>query len=264
MPYKLEGTWQPADYAPDEICFLKSYQKRRALERWLSSRSPEDKERYRLEKEREDREITDRNSSREGREMNEKMNMEERIRSCERARGDIERKRGTPWDKERKDLDEAMQNWIREEESEEAKKVENERQWNRNLRSATRFRGAKSSEKIQASMKSEQETRREVYEEERIRRKGERIAKFEVMAKAEADRWTEELSLANAASGHPFDETSESRLGLVHRDCCMPQTYTSTSRHNQCADCRDDEEIARIQLQERREMERRRLMIMLD
>ncbi|TGO52456.1 hypothetical protein BCON_0141g00290 [Botryotinia convoluta] len=78
------------------------------------------------------------------------------------------------------------------------------------------------------------------------------------MAKAEADRWTEESGLANAARGYPYDETFEGRFGLVHRYGCMPQTYTSTFRHNQCADCMDDEDIARIQLQERREIERRR------
>ncbi|TGO52455.1 hypothetical protein BCON_0141g00280 [Botryotinia convoluta] len=56
MPYKLEGTWQPADYAPDETYFLTSYQKRRNLRRWLSSRISEDTERYKLEKRQEDRE----------------------------------------------------------------------------------------------------------------------------------------------------------------------------------------------------------------
>ncbi|TGO67856.1 hypothetical protein BOTNAR_0034g00150 [Botryotinia narcissicola] len=56
MPYKLTGTWQPADYAPDEAPLLTISQQRRKLGRWLSSRTPEDKERYRLEKKQENRE----------------------------------------------------------------------------------------------------------------------------------------------------------------------------------------------------------------
>ncbi|TGO88906.1 hypothetical protein BPOR_0135g00120 [Botrytis porri] len=189
--------------------------------------------------------------------MNENRHRENRVRSRESARGRIERKRGTPWDKERKDFDEAIRTWIREE-LEKTQEVENEKQWNRNLRSATCFRGSRSSETIQAHMKLEQEAEREVNEEERTRRNEARIAKFEAMAKAEADLWIEELDLANAATGYPDDETSEGGLGFVHRYGCMPQTYTSTSRYQLCADCRDDEDMARIELQERWERERRR------
>ncbi|KAF7911920.1 hypothetical protein EAE99_010928 [Botrytis elliptica] len=248
MPYNLgEGIWQPADYAPDKKCLLTSSQKRRNLGKWLSSRTPKDKERYRLEKKQEDCERTELETLRGEGEKNRK----NRARSRESAREKIERKRGMPWDRERKDLDEAIRTWIREEELEKEQEVENEKQWNRNLRFATCFRGDKSSEKIQAYMKLEQEAERKANEKERARRKQERITKFEAMVKVEADRWTEELDLANAARVYPYDETSEDRIDLVHRHGCMPQTYTSTSRNQECADCREDEAAAmRIYWQE--------------
>ncbi|TEY71762.1 hypothetical protein BOTCAL_0087g00290 [Botryotinia calthae] len=217
MPYKLEGTWQPADYAPDETNFLRSYQKRRNFKSWLSSRSPEDTERYRLEKKQEDREMTESDIAWSENEANMKSNREKRIRNRERARENIEEKRVTLWDKEGKVLDEEIRFWIREEEREKEQEVENEKQWNRKLRSGTRFHRATSSEKIQANMKLEQEAERKANEKEGTRRKEERIAKFEAMVKAEADRWTEELDLANAAARYPYDETFEGRIGLVHR-----------------------------------------------
>ncbi|TGO39065.1 hypothetical protein BHYA_0061g00200 [Botrytis hyacinthi] len=218
MPYKLTGTWQSADYAPDKALLLTIYQQRRNLGRWLSSRTPEDKERYRLEKKQEDRESAELDDSRREREMN----RENRVRSRKSAREKIERKRGTPWDRERQDLDEAIRNWIREEET---------------------------------YMKLEQEAERKANEKERTGRKQARITKFEAMVKAEADRWTEELDLANAPRVYPYDDNSEGRLSLVHRYGCMPRTYTSTSRDQLCADCMEDEDMAR---QERQEMERRR------
>lgn len=104
-------------------------------------------------------------------------------------------------------------------------------------------------------MELEQEAERKANEKEGTRRKEERIAKFEAMVKAEANLWTDELDLANVAAGYPYDEIFEGRIGLVHRYGCMPQTYTSTFRHTQCADCIDDEDIARISLQERRDGE---------
>ncbi|KAF7891622.1 hypothetical protein EAF00_007924 [Botryotinia globosa] len=119
MPYKLTRTWQPADYAPDEATLLTISQQRRKLGRWLSSRTPEDKERYRLEKKQEDRESAELDKSQREREID----RENRVRSRKSAREKIERKRGTPWDRERQDLDEAIRNWIREEESEKNKKL---------------------------------------------------------------------------------------------------------------------------------------------
>lgn len=220
MPYKLGEIWQPADYAPDEGPLLTIHQKKRKLGRWLSSRTPEDTERYRLEKRRQDCESAELDKSRREREMN----RENRVRSRKSAREKIEGKRGTLWDRERQDLDEAIRNWIREEESEKKQEAGNEKQWYRKLRSATRFRGDKSSEKIQACMKLEQETEREANTKERTRRKQARITKFEAMVKAEADRWTEELDLAIAPRVYPYDDTSEGRIRLVHRHGCMPQT----------------------------------------
>ncbi|TGO67855.1 hypothetical protein BOTNAR_0034g00140 [Botryotinia narcissicola] len=104
-------------------------------------------------------------------------------------------------------------------------------------------------------MKLEQGAARKANEKERTRRKQARITKFEAMVKAEADRWTEELDPANAPRVCPYDDTSEGRIDLVHRHGCMPQTYTSTSRDQICADCREDEDM---EMQERREMEWRR------
>ncbi|KAF7928097.1 uncharacterized protein EAE97_009895 [Botrytis byssoidea] len=106
MPYKLTGTWQPADYVPDEAPLLTVSQQTRKLGRWLSSRTPEDKERYRLEKKQEDRESAELDESRREREIN----RENRARSRKSARENIERKRGTSWDRERQELDEAIRN----------------------------------------------------------------------------------------------------------------------------------------------------------
>ncbi|CCD48233.1 predicted protein [Botrytis cinerea T4] len=57
--------------------------------------------------------------------------VEKRIRNRERAREKVGEKRVTPWDKERKDLDEAIRFWIREEEREKEQELENEKQCNR-------------------------------------------------------------------------------------------------------------------------------------
>lgn len=242
----LEGTWYPTDYKPDGGVFRHSWQRRHLLEMWLSSRTPEDKERYRLE-EKEERETIRRNAAwkeQESIDREERRLLRARVHALEKAREEVSKRRRTPWIKERKDLDAAIRGWIREEELELEQEAKYRQKWNRKVKSATRFHGTKSSRKIEAAMELQWETEKSQREEERFKNKQARIAKFEAMSKAEADRWTEELKIATADEEKPRDE---GELGHDHRKNCMPSSYTSTHRRVICAVCRDDEDLGDIE-----------------
>ncbi|CAD6449261.1 d5fa10e8-fe5c-4e6b-8b3f-da58fb9aadf2 [Sclerotinia trifoliorum] len=120
-------------------------------------------QRYRLEKEKEDDEIR-------------------------KAREEICKERGTPWDHGRKNFDLAICAWHSEDKCETEEEREDEKRWNRKLKPATRFQGAKSSKEIEETMRTEHEAEIRIKEDEKRKRELERWHKFDAMFKAEADR----------------------------------------------------------------------------
>ncbi|KAJ8063329.1 hypothetical protein OCU04_008558 [Sclerotinia nivalis] len=156
---------------------------------------------------------------------------ENRIKKREKAREEICKERGTPWDQERKELDSGICAWNREEKREAEQEREDEKRWNGELKSATRFHGAKSSKEIEAVMITEHGAEKRIKEDEEFKRQLARMEKFDAMVEAEADRWTEELTRAAAAESNPY---VESELGRDHRYHCMPRSYTSTLRRKGC------------------------------
>ncbi|APA15513.1 predicted protein [Sclerotinia sclerotiorum 1980 UF-70] len=127
--------------------------------------------------------------------------------------------------------------WDCEEKRQAKQEREDEKRWNRKLKSVT-------SKEIEESMKTEHEAEKRIKEDEKCKGKLGRWHKFDAMFEEEADRWTEELTRAAgpAPEGYPYVQIE---LGGDHRRFCMPGSYTFASRSIDCQDCKDDEEMAR-------------------
>ncbi|KAI9645126.1 hypothetical protein NHQ30_005860 [Ciborinia camelliae] len=221
MPFNCYGTWYPSGHNSGGSRFMMDFQQDVMLQDWLANRSEEDKERDKLE---EQEDLRERNKILEI-EKKKDYAMNVRLASRMRAREEIEKKRGTPWDKEKKKLDSAMRAWKEEEVSEEKQKAKDEAHSKLRLLPAKFLHSAQSKQAVEVERNSKQEQARN--------------EKFQELATAEADRWDEELKLATVIQAN----SNDGELYGCHRKDCIPRNYTTGTRTTSCTDCRADEKM---------------------
>ncbi|ESZ92828.1 hypothetical protein SBOR_6782 [Sclerotinia borealis F-4128] len=178
------------------------------------------------------------------RKQNEWNDFADRVSARMKARKMIEKERGTPWDKERKELDSAICAWKTEEFLEESQRDEMEKDWDRGLKSAIKSHRDNSQEVIR--MLLEREANRNHAEEENTKKTQARMVKFTKLEEAEANRWEEELSRAATLRTNQTGIINGGGLGSVHRSMCIPSDYISGERDKFCEDCEDDEKMVRL------------------